>query len=783
MLFFPELADDWLEYEDELMCAAGKNPAKIIIVPLREIALSIPWSPYQKKYVHDAQKILEVYKNKRLIFSSYKQEIPWLVLTIKKLLECGILPEDIAVSVPSLPDLIERLSLECRIRDVPVSIRQGKPLSNHTGGRIFSALEKCPSSRWSFAALKSLLLDKSLPWKEKKSIDELMEFGLKYRCMMGYKDRGREVDVWEKSFDRAWSADEEKQMSMNALKKFYGRLKKNITSIVQANSFSEIKNQWRLFEDAYLIKEEIHDDVNKVIARIIRSLDELIEIEEKINSIALEKPYTIFLNYIRDIEYVFQQDSGGVPVYNYRAAAGISPLVHFVINMNQDDATAKGISVSFLREDRQRALGLIERDLSSDFIFAYKRSGVFPVFSVSKQTMNGTAVPHRMLSEHLDEEVLMEQSLNDDPYLLELQIAEGNISYADCDQNELKVFDEHFRPSEIQRLAYSYYQTFLIEPFQNDIRNTSPKTSDLTEMIKQRLICKKDDTRISPSDMNEYSKCPFRWMLQSGLAIREKQTEIETIDQRDLGTLYHRILERFFARVKKEETRFRAEHLSVYKKYIQEETDTALQEARKREGAFQESVFEMLRERINAALIQYLELDAENLNGCVIIGPEQPLCRKFDGIDTALSGISDLVIEDEHGNTTLTDYKTGVMPLVSELLSREDEVPLNMQMASYISMIEDSGKTIVKTARFYSIDNRKFQNVISDIPPKRTNAKLPVKRNEYQDEVADVEIVFRNMIDHIDSGNYFVPELEDRHFCNECRVSSVCRILFSGGDL
>ncbi len=784
MLFFPELADDWHEYENELACAAGKSSAKIIIVPLSEIAESVPWSSYQRETFPDAQNILESYKNKQLIFSSFKEEIPWLVLTVKKLLGCGILPEDIAVSVPSLPDIFEQIALECKIQDVPVSIRQGKPLSNHTGGRIFTALRNCPSSRWSFASLKNLLLDKSLPWKEKNNIDELMDFGLRYRCVMGYQDRGKEIDVWEKSFNRAWPPDAEKRISIDTIKKFYSKLKKDIISITEAKSFSEIKTRWHVFEDAYLCKEEIHEDVNKVMARIIRALDELIDVEEKIGTIKIEKPYAVFLNYICDIEYVFQKDNGGVPVYNYRAAAGINPLVHFFINMNQDDATAKGSSVSFLREDRQRMLGFSDHDLSSDFIFAYKLSGLFPVFSVSKQTQNGPAVSHRMLSEHLHEELQMDNPVRDNPYLVELKIAQGIFSNMNCNGNQSTLFEENSGPSEIQRLSYSRYQTFSLEPFQEDIRNNPFGNSEIAELLKERLSKKNDDVRISPSDINAFITCPFRWMLQSGLKIREKQTEIETIDQRDLGILYHRILERFFLRIKEEENRFRAEHLSLYKKYIEEETDIALREARNREGAFQEPVFEMLRERINAALMQYLELDAENLNGCIIIGSEQPLRRKFYGIETALSGISDLAAEDENGNTILTDYKTGVMPLVSELLAEDDETfPRDMQMAAYISMIEDSGKTIVKTARFYSLDNRKFQQVVSENPPKKSSAKLPVERSSYQKEVEDVEIIFREMIDCMNAGKFFVPPPKERYVCNECKVSSVCRIPFSGGGL
>jgi ATP-dependent helicase/DNAse subunit B len=381
-----------------------------------------------------------------------------------------------------------------------------------------------------------------------------------------------------------------------------------------------------------------------------------------------------------------------------------------------------------------------------------------------------------MLGEHLHEELVIERSVLKDSYLMELEIAQGIVSDNSCTENNIS-------PSELQHLAFSCYQTFSLEPIQDDIRNASFKEPELIHLMKERLSHKGDDKRLSPSDINQFVKCPFRWMLQSGLKIREKQTEIETIDQRDLGKLYHRILEKFFLRIKNEDGRFHANHLPLYKEYIQEETDNALREAKNKEGAFQESVFAMLRERICSALNHYLEEDAETLNACIVIGPEQPLRKTFHGIDTALSGISDLIVEDANQNTILTDYKTGIMPSASELLAEDDELPLDMQMAAYINMIEDSEKTIVKTARFYSLDKRRFQEVISENKKTRSNAKLPVERTMYQKEIDDVEIVFRQIIDQMNTGEYFVPPERERYFCNECKVSSVCRIPFSGGGL
>jgi len=372
--------------------------------------------------------------------------------------------------------------------------------------------------------------------------------------------------------------------------------------------------------------------------------------------------------------------------------------------------------------------------------------------------------------------------------------------------SERKTISNSASPTEIQKQAWQRFKILQKAPFDDDLRKTTIKDSKLRLILEERLgrqsffrkkiedvkihreendvsIPKTEEDkmfRIAPTDLNEYKSCPFRWVLERALFIREKQTEIETIDQRDMGKLYHRILERFFMRIKSEEGggRFRSQFLPVYKNYIREETIGALQEERSKEGAFQEYVYAMLENRIVAALSDYLDEDIEILNGAEILGAEYHLRKDFNPDAPCLSGIADLVLEHEDGGLILTDFKTGSMPTKKELLAIEKDAPEDLQMASYTAMIEDYNDVDkeVKTARFYSIDKRKFRRVVSE---KKEQERYIIPRASYQKEVDAVETVFSEVVRAMNEGEYKVTE--NRKNCWNCSVSSICRNTFIGG--
>lgn len=789
VLFFPELVEDWDEYREELTALGAQAAAPpLTIIPLEAIA-----PPGEQGFgaMEQIRGILGKYGGRCIQFSFAGGEYRWLALTIRRLLDEGRLcPEDMAISFPGNANM-ERLIQEFRLHDVPVNLRQGRPLTEYPGGRIFAALAACPAGKWSFQSLKNLLLDKAFPWKDAPLIDGLMDFGLRYRCVSGFIEGRHEIDVWERTLE-GHLKQECNGIPVFKLANFYERLKKDVLRVVNAEGFGELGSAWRQFETRYFDRPAMNPAVDKLIARAIKALEELASIEEQFPELSqgagdTGRAFPVFQAYLQDQKYVYQSGSPGIPLYDYKVAAGICPAVHFMINMNQEDATVVYTGgASFLREDRKNGLGIQDRDISGEFIQAYRFSASFPVFTLSLRTFSGHAIPHRRLSALLGQPLsgdILEYS--GDPYELETFLAGG----------KGRTRHAQVYPSDIQKRGWQRLNILRKPPLANDLRANPITDRNLLGAVQDRLSHqafyrkpnqpeqeKEGMFYIAPTDLNEYLTCPFAWVLERGLLIREKQTEIQTIDQRELGTLYHSILERFFMRIKAEEGRFRAENLARYKMYLGEETQEVLRKARSQEGIFQESIYAMLEPRILAALTAYLEWDRLALNGAEIRGAEYRLQKAYSPGEPRLSGKADLVLEYEFGGFILTDFKTGLMPTKKEVFAGDKDIPEDLQMASYIAMLEQSASPEtgeVKTARFYSIDKRKSLPVVSEYEEHEKKIK---PRADYNQEVAAVDKVFTAAWEAIKQGNYRVAKHPEGKQCRLCGVSSVCRVPFIGGE-
>ncbi|MDR0785403.1 MAG: PD-(D/E)XK nuclease family protein [Treponema sp.] len=753
LLFFPELSEDWEEYAEELATLSTKTK-DVGIIQVADIA---PSSMEPVQWIQ---------------FRSTADEFRYIALACRKLMDDQICPEDIAVSVAGNAD-VERLAHEFRRYGLTADVRQGKPLPKHPGGRIFAALSACKAKHWSYQALKNLLLDKAFPWKDKESIVLLMEFGVRFHCVSGFYENGREIDVWEETFMQKRNMEFGGRY-VESIWQFYRRLKRDIRAILEADKFSTLVRQWLIFENNHFDMENINPETANVIGKSIDSLQKLVEIEgeykDKFPEFYSEyagSAFPVFQAYIKEETYVFQSKERGIPVYAYKVAAGIAPRYHFIVNMNQDDAAVvyDGRS-SFLREDRKKQLDIQDRDISEEFIRAYTFCGEKAVFSVADRTFSNPAVPHRKLGE-LFGKAVEQKNLPPLPNPYDDEYAVCGISSANTGAY----------PSPLQKQGWMAFNILTHDSAGLDLRKEPIKHHGLISMVARSLFTQKrfsynDDgvakERLSPTDLDEFLDCPFAWVLRRGLNIREKQTGIETLDQRDLGNLYHHILERFFMRVKNDSGVFHSLDLPNYKKWLNEETKTAIDEAQNKEGYFQKPVFDMLRPRIQAALESYLESDAETLDGCKILGAEYPLHKDYaDGC--VLSGIADLVLEKD--GYVLTDFKTGYMPAPKDLSAEEADFPKNVQMGSYINMLEavdaEASKTVT-SARFYSLDNREFRYVVSEDSP----------RSAYEKEVRGVDAVVALVMDAMQRGDYRALERKPRKDCLDCSVLSVCRKTF-----
>jgi len=765
VLLFPDLADDWESYEAELR---GQN-SSVHIYTIQDIHIDEP-IPADLNRSEQAE-ILKNLNRSLLSFPSWREEIRYVANLLSYLVHNAILgTEDIVLSIPSLENYAEELQLECALRSIPVSLRQGSAITDQSGGRIFSLLQACYQSHWSYRSLKNLLTDRSIPWKDPNLIQQLLRFGLEYRCLSGYSDGGKEVDVWLDTFNHILDEKLSTPFPVINLKQFYRQLKRDITDIVTAKSFEGLRTKLILFARNHLNREQMDSAADKVYARAMEELSLLIETEQYLADCSTEKAFPLFLAHIKNTTYVHQSEIPGISMYPYRVAAGIAPKLHIVMNATQDGISVMVDPVPFLREDRKRSLAFSSIDRSKAFIDAYGFSPV-TIFTAPDRGFAGHTIPHQALTSKDSIKHLQGQNI---PPLEDLYVIED--SGSSCLENKY--------PFKVQKIAWDRSRQ-ANRPYdrKKDFRKSPIEAEILRESLYKNLTTKRDPHHISPTDINQFITCPFQWLLTRGLKITEPQLEIETIGQKDIGILYHAILEAFFNHIKDTPgKRIRANDIEQYKALMQNLIREKITEQRNEEGAFQESVYEMLSERIQEHLFDYIEKEIPLLDACSVLGPEYPLRKHYPELGIFLAGTADLVLMDNNGELIIVDYKTNNTPKKKDLVLDANGMVSNVQMAAYITMAENQLKATVGRARFYSIEQRTSIKVIDPAGPPKTNSKLPVVRDNYEPVLIALHKTLTNMVQYLKNGLYPVTNPANRGVCTDCPVKAVCRITFSGGD-
>ncbi|AEJ18236.1 PD-(D/E)XK nuclease family protein [Gracilinema caldarium] len=778
ILILPDLTDDWESYENEL-----SSQQSVFIFMVKDIQIdehlhavnrvSICGSTLEKSpeesYERTSNLLIKI-KQSLLQFPSWREEIRYVANLLAQLVHSKTLSiEEIVLSIPNLENYAEELSLECKLRGIPISIRQGKALTDQSGGRLFPLLQDCYQTHWSYRAMKNLLTDQSLPWKEPQLIQQLLNFGLEYRCLSGYKNNNRITDVWLETFKHILEANIGTPFSIIDLKQFYQQLQRDISDVVNAHNFTELRTKLILFAGNHFDRERINPDTDKVYARAMEELARLIETEEHLADCSTGKAFPLFLAHLKTTTYVYQSDIEGIAVYPYRVAAGIAPTLHIVMNVTQDGASVIVDPAPFLREDRKKSLECVSRDRSKAFIDAYSLSSII-VYTAPDRGVTGHTIPHQALTSENQIQCKgeTEAPLLKDSYRLE----------------ELGTGLEASAPYTIQQLAWKRsQQSYRPYVLSQDIRKAPIDEAVLRDTMYTRLTTKRDPNHISPTDINQFITCPHQWLLTRGLAIREPQLEIETIGQKEIGILYHAILEAFFNHL--QETpgrRIRASEIENYNRILKTIIKDKIADQQNEEGAFQESVYEMLFQRIKENLIIYLTNEIPTLDSCSVLGSEYHLRRHYPELDIYLAGTADLILMDTEGQLIIIDFKTNNAPKKRELWLDSSGMVSNFQIAAYIKMAEQQLKTTVSRAAFYSIEQRMNVKVIDPEGPSKKNTILPVKRTDYEPVLTKLDETLALMVDYLKIGNYPVVHPANRGICTSCPVKAVCRINFSGGD-
>ncbi len=734
--------------------------------------------------------------------------------------------DQVTLNVPDLETYRPYLERELTKYCVPFVIRAGFPLIQNTAGQVFTEIQNCFNSDFSYDSMRSLLLDEYIPWKSdlKALRENLIQEGNKMRCICGFDEAGaaqdesvsttpadfgagaaqnaknpQHFDSWEEALS---STANKNTLELN----FYRNLKHDISSICKSNSFDAIIQAWEIFKEHYLEKNDFSEDANAILGRCITELKSLAQIENEYcivenSSLKVSNHYDFFINELGKKTYTPQSKKTGISVYPYKLSAGAYFQHQFVIDSSQKNLEIQYKKLGFLNEEKRRILGLQNQDktfnASKAFIRLYAahfptKTQIEPVaseesvnFSYAEDSFAGFAICHNALDQtgdkstnYLDEEDFI---LNEKKYMMGRPLS-----------SPLKL-------SKAQKAQIENFQTLNV-----------PAKSDAAENEVSAIVLEKVNSAlkkeldgkivITQSDMSKFFPCPRKWIFSKVLSLQEESLDTDLMQPFDMGNINHKILELFMNDYYESQNPlptctddgvFEDEDKIV--EVLKNHALTAIHDSSKdySKSPLSQKMLDAQINQITANILSFLHSflkpnrpsdskinrnsKTEGYGGCIVRGVEKSYSVKNQDKNYNYYGKIDLILTSAIQNTdsdgwTIIDYKNSSTPDAKDITVDNDELS-NFQMPMYISLVQANEKVKdIDVARFYAI--------------KEADTSVAIDRNTVnysQDDFEPTMEAFRNYSDEFErivSSKDFEPDpdkVDIYEDCVNCTFKSVCR--------
>ncbi len=724
IVFFPEILQDFLEYEPLL---SASNHIEIVTVP--------------ETPVKDINVIR--YENSR-------EELRKTALYIRKLVsdkKCSW--DEIAVSIPDIQRYAPYVTREFDLYEIPYVLRSGQKLNQYRAAKLFEQIQKCISEDFSFESVKEILLNTALPWKEKQLQQKLIVFGINQRTICSFEKEGKNIDVWKKSFSNS---------AMNVLENnYYNCLKECCLAFKNKKKFSELNQAYFNFSDKLFEISDFSDEANRVIGQCMNLLANLCDIQKEFETLELDDTLSFFVNEIQNKDYLGQAAARGVNIFPYRLASSALFKNHIVIDSSQSSLAIKYEQLKFLREDKRKLLQLSEKNPTVCFIKLYEHNSEIPVrFSYAVKAFSGYTVPYGELnvcSEDKMEPAKLEElygSIKDDFYLAEKK-------YLLNDEKNDKQFTQI---TSVQKKSFETWCNF------QDTIKKEKDTYNIDEIISEKILNSKrvylnGKVKITTTAMNSFFNCPRNWLFDNVLRINDKDLEMKQLSYTEIGIIYHEIIEQYL-------TEYKAQH-----KVINPVMDFSAEEKQKiktivdsvvdnRQVSFFDSIILEKQKILFEENIEYfLKNFFEKYSGKVIYDLEKEIT--IDSGNYILEGKIDCLLSDTNGELIIVDYKTSEPPAKKAALPDDEGNLSDFQLAMYSLLIKKNiEKVTIQACDFFNItkgEQKKIAKNETEVE-SMTNA-IDKYLSEYYRCVSEKDF------SSIKNVNY--------QTCRSCRYRQICR--------
>jgi RecB family exonuclease len=696
-----------------------------------------------------------------LRFENARQELDYIIAAVDRLLEGGVHPGDIALTLPDFDAWMPYLAEEAQIRDIPIDFRAGRTLSEYPAGRLFSRLAALSANGFGLEHLKRVVLEPAYPFKNSEQWHELVRFAIDHYYIRSWTGDGAVADELDRKL---------KLNGRQELRSLYRNFRHQIAQLLSAPDFAELQKRVHKFIRTFFNTEAWDPEAEKVLQYSLMVLGELQRACESVDGVGIADPYGLWLTLLNERIYVSAVRKEAIPVYQYRVSAGITPRYHFIPGAGQAQTRVRHEELTFLREDyRSKLLERDAVDMSAAFLSVYAQSGQSVQFSCSDA---GFAAPQLPAGELLAAGVVHNAPPAGPPAPPAAAVSADLFAWEEAYWSGAQNFPVRVYP--VQQRGFDYMRHTAFTAKGRDYTKSAVEDPQLLQhlgKVARGELGQKDGRYwFSPSSFDQYAGCPFMYLLNRGLGIEESEFETMWDDARVVGKLLHRILAKLHAQVHQMDGRWKPLNQQQYRSIAQELCD----EEFRRQSAFgNDFIYPMwkeLQEWTRRALETFVDQESRFYSGYELYKSEDSLQAVID----ARCGIHGRVdrVSSKEGHAVIVDYKKGKTPTRVEVY-REEVLPATSQLPLYAHAVEAEGYR-VSNAAYYSITNGSYKHMLLDSAAPIDTTEKPGKAMVSPEEFSELRertiAAVRSAGEQIGRGDFTVTDS-----CDGCDFRAVCR--------
>ncbi len=735
-VFFPELIEDFTNFREVLT----SHPS-VQIVGISET---------KERGAHEFR-----------YFKNSLHEIRQFLIRMIELLEGGVAPQQIAVTIAD-SSLIGHLRHQAFIYNVPLDFRMGDTISAFPGGRIFSRMAECLGSDFHMDDCKNLFFAGGIPWKQHELIEKLIETGIGTRAVVDSVKGEPGGKRWVKALTAAGESE--------AADLFAG-IQAALRRIAGAETAEDLRQELLRFSSVYIDEKRWPEDEKKVFQY---ALDLLAGIDTALSGIPMPTPLTPFKLFLYQVDktiYVPKTSHKGIPVYPYRVAAGTAPLYHFVLGISQEKCSVRVDPCRFLRKDEKKKLGIEENDMGSAFLEAYAVSGQRVFFSSGSETFGGKILVPEVFLEHFQGASSGEPETappglfgSERALWYGKQEEEGTADAAAGDSVHLT------RLFPIQKRGFLRAEHTCLTEKRVEAAGMPFSDSSLLESIRTRLE-KAGTLGMSPTSLEEFSRCPFSFLFSRVLRIEEQEYNTRYTDPLFLGSFAHEVVKRVYRRISTADSAFNAQNIQTYMDFAEEVIHEVRVDMVKKGYVFIPPVWEDITRRTGKWIGGLFELEKREFNGLAVLETERRFEAEPEEGGFTLFGQIDR-LSGTREEAVLIDYKKKSRVTKVDISGSETDPPVSFQIPIYIFLAEAEGYAVSR-AGYISFEEGKYVPVLE--PPEK--GKGWFEREEIDTLLEAAVRRAGEAVEKIARGNF--PAAGPG--CDPCRFRGVCRVKYIAG--